>query len=222
MIWVSCNINGLSWACNHFFNSVITVPIFLVQFAVITIPILNRSKCVLLLEGQPYSEIVVTYKLIPYTHNAGNGKNPLKCKKICKENADVCRTKTNKTWADFDCVKQDLHDVKYLKLLFLFTWVRGKRWKGPSRHKKCARAADISSVRWTRLYLRSIGVVEHAEDDTGHGVNRIVRVSWRSERGQVVLQSLTQHAVKGDVRPQDVTLLPAILLQLLHLSPQTV
>lgn len=61
------------------------MPIFLVQFAVITIPILNRSKCVLLLEGQPYSEIVVTYKLIPRTHNAGNGKNPLKCKKYVKK-----------------------------------------------------------------------------------------------------------------------------------------
>lgn len=71
-------------------------------------------------------------------------------------------------------------------------------------------------------YLRSIGVVEHAIDNVGHGVNCIIRVSWRSERRQVVLQSFTQHTVKGDVRPEDVTLLPAILLQLLHPSPQTV
>lgn len=37
-----------------------------------------------------------------------------------------------------------------------------------------------------------------------------------------MLQGLAQHAVKGDVRAQDVALLPAVLLQLLDLGPQTV
>lgn len=37
-----------------------------------------------------------------------------------------------------------------------------------------------------------------------------------------MLQGLAQHAVEGDVRAQDVALLPAVLLQLLDLGPQTV
>lgn len=37
-----------------------------------------------------------------------------------------------------------------------------------------------------------------------------------------MLQRLTQHAVEGDVRPQDVSLLPAVLLQLLDLGPEAV
>ncbi len=74
----------------------------------------------------------------------------------------------------------------------------------------------------TLLHLWGISVVEHAEDDVGHGVDSIIRVGWRCERGQVVLQGFTQHAVKCNIRPQDVTLLPAVLLQLLHLSPETV
>lgn len=49
-------------------------------------------------------------------------------------------------------------------------------------------------------YLRCVSVVEHAEDDAGHGVLGIGHVSGRREGGQVVLQSLTQHAVKSDVR----------------------
>lgn len=55
-----------------------------------------------------------------------------------------------------------------------------------------------------------------------HGVDGVVGVGWRCERGQVVLQGLTQHTVKRNIRPQDVTLLPAVLLQLLHLGPETV
>lgn len=70
--------------------------------------------------------------------------------------------------------------------------------------------------------LWGVCVVEHAEDDPGHGVLGTRHVSRRGERGQVVLQGLAQHAVKGDVGPQDVALLPAVLLQLLDLSPQTV
>lgn len=71
-------------------------------------------------------------------------------------------------------------------------------------------------------HLRGIGVVEHAEDDSGHWVLGVRHVSRRGEGRQVVLQGLAQHAVEGDVRTQDVALLPAVLLQLLDLSPQTV
>lgn len=61
-------------------------------------------------------------------------------------------------------------------------------------------------------YLGGIGVVEHAKDNAGHGVLAVGHVGWWGERWQVVLQGLTQHAVKGNVRPQDVALLPAVLL----------
>lgn len=70
--------------------------------------------------------------------------------------------------------------------------------------------------------LRGIGVVEHPEDDPGHGVLGVGHVARRSEGGQVVLQGLAEHAVEGDVRPKDVALLPAVFLQLLNLSPEAV
>lgn len=82
--------------------------------------------------------------------------------------------------------------------------------------------SDWSERGSTTQYLGGIGVVEHAEDDAGHGVLAVGHVGRRGEGWQVVLQGLTQHAVKGDVRPQDVALLPAVLLQLLDLSPQAV
>ena len=71
-------------------------------------------------------------------------------------------------------------------------------------------------------HLGGVGVVEHAEHDAGHGVLGVGHVSRRGEGRQVVLQRLTQHAVEGDVRTQDVTLLPAVFLQLLDLSPEAV
>lgn len=70
--------------------------------------------------------------------------------------------------------------------------------------------------------LRGVSVVEHAEDNPGHRVLGVGHVSRRGEGGQVVLQGLAQHAVEGDVGAQDVALLPAVLLQLLDLGPQTV
>lgn len=63
-----------------------------------------------------------------------------------------------------------------------------------------------------RLYLWGVGVVKHAEDHSGHGVLCVGHVSWRGEGGQVVLQRLTQHAVKSNVGPEDVALLPAVFL----------
>ena len=72
------------------------------------------------------------------------------------------------------------------------------------------------------LYLWGVRVVKHAEDHAGHGVLGVRHVSGGGEGGQVVLQRLTEHAVEGDVRPEDVALLPAVLLQLLDLGPQTV
>ena len=71
-------------------------------------------------------------------------------------------------------------------------------------------------------HLRGVCVVEHAEDDAGHRVVGVGHVARRGEGRQVVLQGLTQHTVKGDVRTQDVTLLPAILLKLFDLGPQAV
>lgn len=62
------------------------------------------------------------------------------------------------------------------------------------------------------MYLWGISVVEHAEDDPGHGVLGVGHVARWGEGGQVVLQGLTQHAVKGDVWTKDVALLPAIFL----------
>lgn len=49
------------------------------------------------------------------------------------------------------------------------------------------------------MYLGGVGVVEHAEDDPGHWVLGIGHVARWGEGWQVVLQSLAQHAVKGDV-----------------------
>lgn len=61
-------------------------------------------------------------------------------------------------------------------------------------------------------YLWGVSVVKNAEDDPGHGVLGVRHVAWWSEGGQVVLQGLAQHAVKGDVGTKDVTLLPAVFL----------
>lgn len=69
------------------------------------------------------------------------------------------------------------------------------------------------------LYLWGIRVVEHTEDHPGHGVLGVGHVPRGSEGGQVVLQRLAEHAVEGNVRAQDVALLPAVLLQLLDLGP---
>lgn len=74
----------------------------------------------------------------------------------------------------------------------------------------------------TTTHLWGVSVVEHAEDHPGHGVLRVRHVSRGGEGGQVVLQGLAQHAVKSDVRAEDVALLPAVFLQLLNLGPQTV
>lgn len=73
-----------------------------------------------------------------------------------------------------------------------------------------------------KTHLRGVSVVEHAEDDSGHWVLGVGHVSRRGEGRQVVLQGLAQHAVEGDVGAQDMALLPAVLLQLLDLGPQTV
>lgn len=70
----------------------------------------------------------------------------------------------------------------------------------------------LSRLSQTLTYLWGIGVVEHAEDDLGHGVLGVGHVSRWGEGGQVVLQGLTQHAVKGDVWTKDVALLPAVFL----------
>lgn len=78
------------------------------------------------------------------------------------------------------------------------------------------------AINLWKTHLWGIGVVEHAEDNSGHWVLSVGHVSRWCERGQVVLQGLAQHAVKGYVRAQDVPLLPAVLLQLLDLGPQTV
>lgn len=64
----------------------------------------------------------------------------------------------------------------------------------------------------TTTYLWGVSVVEHAEDNSGHGVLRVRHVSRRGEGWQVVLQGLTQHAVKSYVRAEDVALLPAVFL----------
>lgn len=72
------------------------------------------------------------------------------------------------------------------------------------------------------LYLWGISVVKHAKDNVRHGVDSVIGVGWRCKRGQVVLQGFTQHTVECNIRPQNVTLLPAVLLQLLHLGPETV
>lgn len=88
---------------------------------------------------------------------------------------------------------------------------------------RCALKCDFTGVcvfiANIRHYLWSISVVEHAEDDTGDGVLGVRHVSWWGEGRQVVLQGLAQHAVEGNVRTKDVTLLPAVFLQLLDLSP---
>lgn len=70
--------------------------------------------------------------------------------------------------------------------------------------------------------LWGICVVKHAENHPGHGVLGVRHVAWRGEGGQVVLQGLAENAVEGDVRTEDVTLLPAVFLQLLNLSPKAV
>lgn len=61
-------------------------------------------------------------------------------------------------------------------------------------------------------YLWGVGVVEHAEDDPGHGVLGVGHVARWGEGRQVVLQGLAQHAVEGDVWTKDVALLPAVFL----------
>lgn len=63
-----------------------------------------------------------------------------------------------------------------------------------------------------RSYLWGVGVVEHAENNPGHGVLGVRHVARWGEGGQVVLQGLTEHTVKGDVRTKDVALLPAVFL----------
>ncbi len=73
-------------------------------------------------------------------------------------------------------------------------------------------ATEGKSVTYRCTYLWGIGVVEHAEDDPGHGVLGVRHVARWGEGGQVVLQGLTQHAVKGDVWTKDVALLPAVFL----------
>lgn len=70
-----------------------------------------------------------------------------------------------------------------------------------------------------RTDLGGVGVVEHTKDDTRHRIDGALRMRRGREGGQVVLQRLTQDAVEGDVRPQDVAFLPAVLLQFLDLSP---
>lgn len=72
------------------------------------------------------------------------------------------------------------------------------------------------------MNLWGVGVVKHAEDDPGHGVLGVGHVARWGEGGQVVLQGLAEHAVKGDVGTKNVTLLPAVFLQLLNLSPKAV
>lgn len=62
------------------------------------------------------------------------------------------------------------------------------------------------------MYLWGISVVKHAENNSGHGVLCVRHVSWRGEGGQVVLQGLTQNAVKSNVGAKDVALLPAVFL----------
>lgn len=62
------------------------------------------------------------------------------------------------------------------------------------------------------MYLWCIGVVKHAKDDPRHWVLCVRHVSWWGEGGQVVLQGLAQHTVKGDVWAKDVALLPAVFL----------
>lgn len=62
------------------------------------------------------------------------------------------------------------------------------------------------------MYLWGIGVVKHAEHDSGHWVLGVRHVARWSKGWQIVLQGFTQDAVEGDVWTKDVTLLPAVFL----------
>lgn len=71
-------------------------------------------------------------------------------------------------------------------------------------------------------YLRVICVVKHPKYNPWHWVNWIFSVRWRSERRQIVLQRFTKNAVKSQVGPQNVSLLPTVFFQLLNLRPKAV
>ena len=71
-------------------------------------------------------------------------------------------------------------------------------------------------------HLWHIGVVEHAEDDRGEGVDSLVVVGGWDDLGQGVLECLGQDAVKRQVRPQNLLLHPLLTLHVAQLGPQTV
>lgn len=71
-------------------------------------------------------------------------------------------------------------------------------------------------------YLRVICVVKHPKNNPWHRVYRIFSVRWGREGRQIVLQCLTEHAVKSQVGPQDVPLLPTVFFQFLNLRPEAV
>lgn len=71
-------------------------------------------------------------------------------------------------------------------------------------------------------YLRVIRVVKHPKNNPWHRVYRIFSVRWGCEGRQIVLQCLTENAVKSQVGPQDVPLLPTVFFQFLNLGPKAV
>lgn len=72
------------------------------------------------------------------------------------------------------------------------------------------------------LYLWAISVVKHPEDDPGQGVRSRGMVRRRDHRWQVVLQSLAQDRVEGQVGAHDVLLDPHVAAKTLDLLPQAI
>jgi len=71
-------------------------------------------------------------------------------------------------------------------------------------------------------YLRTVCVVKHTEYNMRHWVLVAVMMRWRQNCGQVVLQCLTQNAIKRQVGTRYVLFCPIILPQFPNLSPKTV
>ena len=74
----------------------------------------------------------------------------------------------------------------------------------------------------SRSYLRAVSVVEHSENDPGHGILARVVMRRRQQSRQIVLQRLAQNTVKSQIRSRNVLLGPVVLSQLANLGPQTV
>lgn len=68
----------------------------------------------------------------------------------------------------------------------------------------------------------NICVVKEPEDDTGQGVDSLLVVGGGNDLRQGVLESLTQHGVKGQVWTYYLLLHPFVALQIPDLCPQAV